>query len=231
VEGKPVYCQTEEEKRNNSFAGLIYLRTSGSNGKLVTLPVPTTPPEPPDCPVTSTSTAFWRYIVHIYYIDTKLRPATCASKPNDGRCIPRLMRKTLTRETKDGETKPKIKDESGELVEGIEYFHIEFGIDDSDGSMTNDSCEMDGIPDRYLSSKEDFDAIDPDELDCAISARIHVVVRSAEPDSNYTDDDKFYTFGPGTLRPDSEPVVLHFNDHFRRKVFTTTVQLRNQQDR
>lgn len=225
VEGKPVYCQTEEEKRNNSFAGLIYLRTSGSNGKLVTLPVPTTPPEPPDCPVTSTSTAFWRYIVHIYYIDTKLRPATCASKPNDGRCIPRLMRKTLTRETKDGETKPKIKDESGELVEGIEYFHIEFGIDDSDGSMTNDSCEMDGIPDRYLSSKEDFDAIDPDELDCAISARIHVVVRSAEPDSSYTDN-KTYTFGTG-----DGAVTRTFNDHFRRKVFTTTVQLRNQQDR
>ncbi|MDF9392640.1 MULTISPECIES: PilW family protein [Methylococcus] len=217
AEGKPVHCQTEEDKRNDRFAGLIYLRTGGSSGSLIQSPVP------PDCPVSFSSAAYWRYIVHIYYIDTKLRPAICASKPNDGRCIPRLMRKTLTRETKDGKTTPKIEDEPGELVEGIEYFHIEFGIDDPDLDVTNDCDNMDGVPDFYLLSREDYGAITPahlDELDCAVSARVHVLVRSMESDSNYTDD-KTYTFGAVTLGP--------FGDHFRRKVFTTTVQLRNQQ--
>jgi type IV pilus assembly protein PilW len=213
AEGNPVYCQTEEDKRNNSFAGLIYLRTSGSSGSLIESPVP------PNCPTPAGAAAFWRYIVHVYYISRGYTATQCASKPTDPRCVPRLVRKTLGR--RNG--KPIIfeLDDGGELAEGIEYFHIEFGIDDS--SMTDDICDMDGIPDRYLSSKEDYDAITPDELDCAISARIHVLVRSAESDSSYTDN-KTYTFGSG-----DGAVTRTFNDHFRRKVFTTTVQLRNQQ--
>ncbi|UQN11354.1 PilW family protein [Methylococcus capsulatus] len=219
AEGKPVYCQTGEDKRNDRFAGLIYLRTSGSNGNLVKLPVSTaTPPEPPDCPVSSSSAAYWRYVVHVYYISRGYTARQCASKPTDPRCAPRLIRKTLGRQTGN----PIIfeSDDGGEIAEGIEYFHIEFGIDDGDGNMTDESCDMDGIPERYLSTREDYAAITPDELDCAISARVHVLVRSMESDSSYTDD-KTYTFGSVTLGP--------FGDHFRRKVFTTTVQLRNQQ--
>lgn len=209
AEGNPVYCKTGSA---DDFAGLIYLQTSGSAGSLVKSPVP------PDCPASATATAFWRYIVHVYYISRGYSATQCANNPTDPRCVPRLVRKTLGRQTGN----PIIFElgDGGELAEGIEYFHTEFGIDDGDGSMTDDSCDMDGIPDRYLSSVADYDAITPDELDCAISARIHVLVRSAQSDSSYTDD-KTYTFGTVTLGP--------FRDHFRRKVFTTTVQLRNQQ--
>jgi type IV pilus assembly protein PilW len=217
AEGKPVYCQTEEEKRNNRFAGLIYLQTRGSIGSLMP------GAELPICPVTSNSPAYWRYIVHIYYISRGYTATQCANKPTDPRCVPRLVRKTLGRQT--GSPIIFELEDGGELAEGIEYFHIEFGIDDRDGDVTNE-CDMDGVPDFYLSSKGDYDAITPDyldELDCAISARIHVLVRSAESDSSYTDD-KTYTFGSG-----DGAVTRTFNDHFRRKVFTTTVQLRNQQ--
>ncbi|QXP85258.1 PilW family protein [Methylococcus sp. ANG] len=211
--GKPLYCRTGSE----DFTGLIYLQTSGSTGSLIP------GSELPACPVASNATAFWRYIVHVYYISRGYTATQCANKPADPRCVPRLVRKTLGR--RNGNPIIFELDDGGELAEGIEYFHIEFGIDDGDGSMTNDSCDMDGIPDRYLSFKEDFDAITPDELDCAISARIHVLVRSAESDPSYTDN-KTYTFGTG-----DGAVTRTFNDHFRRKVFTTTVQLRNQQDR
>jgi type IV pilus assembly protein PilW len=238
AEGEPVYCQTGSDKRNNRFAGLIYLRTGGSGGNLVRLPGPTTPPEPPDCPVGSNSTAYWRYVAHVYYISRGHTAARCASRPADPRCVPRLVRKALGR--RSGNPIIFELDDGGELAEGIEYFHIEFGIDDGDFDMKNTDCVADGIPDFYLSSPAEFDpgVFDQDELDCAISARIHVLVRSAEPDSSYTDNvdatdgnDRIYTFGPGTFLPNSEPVRLRFRDQFRRTVFTTTVQLRNQQYR
>ncbi|MDD2767327.1 MAG: PilW family protein [Methylococcus sp.] len=216
VEGNPLYCRAA----GDDLTGLVYLQTTGATGKLVK------GADLPDCPVSATAAPYWRYLVHIYYVHTELSATSCAAKPNEGRCIPRLTRKTLTRQTSDGEKVPKIEDESGDLAEGIEYFHIEFGIDDNDRSnLTCGLSEIDGVPDIYPSPSElsDILAANPNELDCAISARIHVLVRSAEADSSYTDN-KTYTFGTGDAA-----VTRAYNDHFRRKVFTTTVQLRNQQ--
>ena len=55
-----------------------------------------------------------------------------------------------------------------------------------------------------------------------MAAKIYVLVRSQNYDTKYVDD-KQYTLGDLTL-----PTSGTFGDNYHRKVFTTTVKLRNQ---
>lgn len=88
------------------------------------------------------------------------------------------------------------------LVEGIEDMQIEVGVD------TND----DSVPDFF----------DPNptaaEIQEAVVVRIYLLVRSVEDISNYTND-KTYTLGSKNIAAK--------NDGFMRRVFSTTVQMRN----
>jgi len=120
------------------------------------------------------------------------------------------------------------------LVEGIEAFRIELGVDDlsktgaavdytdavdwlDPDDRTTPTNRGDGVPDG------DFVRCSPDctvdELMNVTSARIYVLARSREASPNYTDS-KTYTLGSaGDVGP--------FNDNFKRHVFTTTVRLTN----
>ncbi|WIO73645.1 PilW family protein [Porticoccaceae bacterium LTM1] len=89
------------------------------------------------------------------------------------------------------------------LVEGIENMQIEFGID----------TDNDGVSNRFET------APDASEIQDAIMARIYLLVRSVnEAPVGYTDD-KSYTLG--------SKVIAAKNDRYLRKVFSTSVQLRN----
>ncbi|HWP00908.1 MAG TPA: PilW family protein [Methylococcus sp.] len=199
----------------------MYLKNSGGTGTLEA----GTEEDAAETPCSTGSPGevaaeLWQYLVHIYYVGLGRSPTDCARYPGDGRCVPKLRRKALSRYSGkfslnevsgSGET-------AGELVEGIEYFHVLFGIDDSDPS--SEGCQADGVPDLYLSRPTD-----PRALDCAVSAQIHLLVRSPEADFRYTDD-KIYVLGDvnvNQLLNGGNP----FRDPFRRKVFSTTVQLRN----
>lgn len=87
-------------------------------------------------------------------------------------------------------------------VEGVEKMNLEFGIDSDD----------DGIVDYF----------DPTpvaaNIDDAIAVRIYLLMRSIDPIGNYTND-KSYLLG-------SEAVAAK-NDGFLRKVYSTTVKVRN----
>lgn len=89
------------------------------------------------------------------------------------------------------------------LVEGIENMQIEFGID----------TDNDGVANRFES------APDAAEIQNAIMARIYLLVRSVnEAPAGYTDD-KSYNLG--------SKAIAAKNDRYLRKVFSTSVQLRN----
>lgn len=120
------------------------------------------------------------------------------------------------------------------LVEGIEAFRIELGIDDvsktgaavdytdavdwlDPDDRTTPTNRGDGVPDGdYVRCSPDCTV---DQLMNATSVRIHVLARSREASPNYTDS-KTYTLG-------SAGAVGPFNDNFKRHVFTTTVRLPN----
>jgi type IV pilus assembly protein PilW len=92
------------------------------------------------------------------------------------------------------------------IAEGIENLQVEYGIDiDSDGSV-----------DRYLA---DPTAV---ELEGAVSARLFLLARTPDQDRSYTND-KTYTISNAA---DFTPA-----DSFRRRVYTTTVNMLNKRNR
>lgn len=112
--------------------------------------------------------------------------------------IPTLYRKRLTG--------LKMREDPGGVAPGIEYFHVMWGID-SDG---------DGVPDRYQARP----------ADTAVTVRIHLLARALDPDPAYVND-RIYTLGTDA---DGNPIRFDFRaqpDHFRRRVFVTTVRLAN----
>ncbi len=88
------------------------------------------------------------------------------------------------------------------LVEGIEDMQVEFGID------TNG----DGVADRYK------DAPLPAELRTAVVARVYLLLRSLGEVTGYTNS-KTYQLG--------QKAVSAKDDGYLRRVFSTTVQMRN----
>ncbi|MES3008805.1 MAG: PilW family protein [Pseudomonadota bacterium] len=88
------------------------------------------------------------------------------------------------------------------LVDGVEQIQIEFGVDD-DGDF---------VADYFI------EAPSAAELNDAVSVRVYVLVRSVNSVPGYTND-KTYTLG--------NTVLAAFNDSYYRRVFNTTVVLRN----
>lgn len=164
--------------------GDIFLRTNGSDSMLFNYATDLTASEGP-------SASDWRYIPKVYYIRNYFLEVS------DG--IPTLVRKTLNGNV--------METEDGGVAQGIEFFHIMFGVDnDDDGDTTAD----------YYTSNPAVD-----NLDSITTARIYVLARSVAPDPNY-DNDKTYNLGD---------ISRTFNDNFYRRVFTTTITLRNPRNR
>ena len=88
------------------------------------------------------------------------------------------------------------------LARGIEHFNVMFGID----------TDNDAIPNTYKSNPTAA------EMAQAMTARIYVLVRSESGDPAYTNS-KTYVLG--------DLNIAAANDNFYRRVFTTTIALRN----
>lgn len=162
-----------------------------------------------------------RVLSHIYYV------RNYAAAPGDG--IPTLVRSELDLAGGTLAHQPAVP-----LIEGIDGFRVQFGIDDRswNGSLVDYGAPIawddpltktrannrgDGIPDG------NFVRCSPTcseaQLMNATAIRIHVLARSREPTTGYTDT-KTYTLDAGT-------VLGPFDDGFKRHVYSTTVRLPN----
>lgn len=113
--------------------------------------------------------------------------------------VPQLSRKYLAYDS--GAMVFKTED----LAEGVERLHLLFGYD----------SDTDGEVDTYV----DLAGIDSSKWDRVGSVEVFMLVRSATPDVQYTDN-KTYELGGGvTAGP--------FNDNYRRLVSHTSISLRN----
>lgn len=133
----------------------------------------------------------WQYLNHIYYI--------AQDDPCGNPCPPKLVRQALKEDTTTPSNDPVYVTE--ELAEGIEGFHVMFGID----------TDTDGVVDTFTSTPSD------DQILNAIVAKIYVVARSESEIVGYHND-KTYVVGDITFTP---------NDNYYRRVFTTTVVMKN----
>jgi len=168
-----------------------------------------------------------RYVSNIYYV------RDYAVAAGDG--IPTLVRSEFDFVGGTLAQQPVVP-----LVEGVEAFRIEFGVDNVsrsgdlidypadylapiDWEDPNDkntpTNRGDGVPDGDFVRCTTATPCTLSDLVNATSAKIYVLARSREASPNYTDT-KTYTLGAaGAVGP--------FNDNFKRHVFTTTVRLNN----
>lgn len=121
------------------------------------------------------------------------------------------------------------------MIEGIEGFRVEYGIDDRSRTGANvNFTEVinwsnpltrrgatnrgDGVPDGAYVSCTTAAPCNAAQLANAVAVRIHVLARNLEPTPGYIDR-KIYNLGATPLGP--------FNDAYKRHLFTQTIRLNN----
>lgn len=103
------------------------------------------------------------------------------------------------------------------LVDGVEAFHVLFGVD----------TDLDGVANQYKANPT------PAELKNAINARVYVLVRSVDNEPGYTDDKKYwlgdicYSVAGGNCNTLTDASATAAPQRYHRRVFTSTVALRN----
>jgi type IV pilus assembly protein PilW len=147
------------------------------------------------------------YYVHIYYV---------SNDNGAGQAIPTLRRLELS--YSGGLTWADMP-----LVEGIEEFNIEYGID-QDG---------DGAPDAYTADPNDF-PVGGCAGNCplnnwmnTVTARIFLLARNLEPSQDYTDS-KTYSLGNDK---NGVEVTVTPGGNFRRHVYSGLVRIANVSNR
>lgn len=157
--------------------GVVYLRSTGSAGTFIDDASPSNPP--------GTGQSDWRYMPRIYFVRNYYETA--------GDQIPALCRLAISGA---GLTTTEC------IAEGIEDFHIQFGIDTDKNTIAN----------IYTSTPT------LGEMENAVSARVYLLARSIDADPHFTNDTQ-YLLG--------DAIVPAANDGFYRRVYSTTISLRN----
>lgn len=160
-----------------------------------------------------------KYISNIYYV------RDYANTEGDG--IPTLMLSAQEGSLTHAEAVP--------LVEGIEAFHVELGIDNKSDSgadvnyassivwanpnnLISPTNRGDGIPDVFVSCADAAAACGALQLANVVVVKLYVLARADSPTAGYTDS-KAYNLGTLAIAP--------FNDNYKRHVFSTTVRIQN----
>jgi len=178
-----------------------------ANGGASTLRLANGAIPPPAAPVR-------RLRVHVYFV----APCSIGSAAN-GACtgaagedsIPTLKRLELT-------TPGNIT--IVPMVEGIEYFKVEFGVDTAPSSVNvNTGYIGDGTVDRYYQTPPDWTTV--------IAAKVYLLARNSEPTQGFTDT-KTYQLGSAAATDNiTVPLATGANARFKRHVYTAAVQLVN----
>lgn len=166
-----------------------------------------------------------KFVSNIYYV------RNFANTAGDG--IPTLMRSSFDLAGGTLRHQPATA-----LIEGIEGFRVEYGIDDTSdsGADVNNSVGIvwadpdnyvsptnrgDGIPDKWV-DEAGVTCTGPGIGQCdaanVVAVKIHVLARNERATPGYVDS-KTYQLGDVTMGP--------FNDGFKRHVFSSTARLAN----
>jgi type IV pilus assembly protein PilW len=170
-----------------------------------------------------------RFISHVYYI------RDYAVTAGDG--IPTLVRSELDLESGAVKAKAAVA-----LIEGIEGFRVELGVDrisDDGTDIINADADSNDDPyrkavdwadtDNLISPKNRGDGVPDEFVHCSgvcsvdslinvVAVKLHLLVRSLTSTANYVDG-KTYKLGGQT--------IAAANDGFKRHVFSTVVRLNN----
>jgi type IV pilus assembly protein PilW len=168
------------------------------------------------------------FVSNMYYV----QELVTTDANGDATTIPTLVRSSFTQAV-DGTLAHRAP---VPLVEGIDAFRVEFGLDNENGAglpvdytteieweneLTKEVATNrgDGIPDDAFVRCDSVTPCDQADLMNTTAVRIYVLARSREETPGYTDT-KVYTLG-------TAPGLGPYNDGFKRHVYTTTVRLPN----
>lgn len=105
------------------------------------------------------------------------------------------------------------------LVEGIEYFKIEYGVDTFPPNVSNvTGFKGDSTVDSYTQAPADWTSV--------IAAKLFMLARNAEPTVSYADT-KTYKLGFSASDNFTVPAATGSNARYKRHVYTAAVQLVN----
>jgi Tfp pilus assembly protein PilW len=173
-----------------------------------------------------------RFVSNLYYI------ANAAHPDNAGEVVPTLMRSQLDVAAGVLSQRPPVA-----LIDGIEAFRVEFGVDDvsetgdavdftqpidwdDPTTMTTPTNRGDGAPDRFIHCTTAGPCAVSDLMN-AVLVKVWVLARSRDTSRGYTDG-KAYCLG--SLDPDDgscPQLIAAANDQYKRHVFSTSVRLVN----
>jgi len=159
----------------------------------------------------ATAAPIRKYHVHIYFVSPCSIPTgggtTCTGASDDGGTpIPTLKRLELTIDPADGTRKMVVTP----LVEGIENFQVDYGLDtDSDGSPNGAYVTAPALTDWQN----------------VVAVRINVLARNLLADANFTDS-KTYDLGvAGSFTPSGAAV------NYKRHVYNSVIRVVNPSSR
>lgn len=174
-----------------------------------------------------------KFVSDIYYIRTYAETAT------DG--IPTLVRSRFDLADDGTGTLTLGQQPPVPLVEGVEAFRVELGLDtlsstgtavdytkaiiwSDPANMTTPTNRGDGNPDGDFLHCSKAVPCTADQLINVVAVKLYVLARSTAPTPGYKDD-RTYVLG---YKPDGTPNTLPaFNDNYRRHAFTTSIRLNN----
>jgi len=171
-------------------ANTIYLRSDYSAACLWYYDGAQKTPTGGNCPATGVYD--WKYLANVYYI-----------KNNNG--VPTLCRESLG----GSATGPDMSELC--LAEGIEQFHVMFGMDTDN--------PQDGVANEFVSDPATSTGL-TNWSTRVVSARIYVLARAKNPDKTFSNS-KVYTMGDRVVDYSTN------SDKYYRRLYSTTVLLRN----
>ena len=165
-----------------------------------------------------------KYEVHIYFVAPcsigNGANGVCDGSESAANSVPTLKRLELKAvDTNDDGTGDALAMEIIPLVEGVEYFKVEYGIDNSPTTVNPlTKYSGDGIPDSFVltpSAVEDWQAV--------VAVKAYVVARTLTRTQGYSDQK---SFAIGTVSG-STTTIPSANDEYRRNLFTAEIRPTN----
>jgi type IV pilus assembly protein PilW len=171
-----------------------------------------------------------KFVQNIYYIRSWANDPPSMTDP-DGDGIPTLVRSEFGAVGGIPQQEVVVTP----LVEGIERFRVELGIEENSetGGAIDNSVPIvwwdedvrttprnrgDGVPEKFESCLSDDVDCTVEELINVVAVKLYILARATEETQGYTDD-KSYTLGSAAAES--------FNNSFKRHLFNATIRVNN----
>jgi type IV pilus assembly protein PilW len=166
-------------------------------------------------PADASGTSNFALQEYVYYISPFTNSNTTTGIPTESPPVPALYRVALSSPSCSASTPLCMAPEL--VVTGIEQMQVQYGMTNSDGTTQYFDAGSVGLNDHSATTATNWDKIS--------QVRIWLLARNSKTDPDPTYVNNFgYVMGDHMVSTNN---TYNVNDHYRRQLFTSVVQLRN----